>query len=317
MEAIQSAVSLEDLIVKRQKKTGGGNPMHTVNKYNRRVSNQHIYNYIFDDATIFEFAVGSAQSSSAWKFGHAKEIIGIDIDSKTPVNVVDSDNYLKKGNPHVKTAYYATDMCTNLMNHPNLAVISKKFDIAVCNFAIHYAFRSEASFTTFLKNIVLFLKKDGYFIGTCLSSREIDKLPRTKKSIPGFKYECTEKLVKVTEDQTDSVVWSIDRSRLDNQAHPIYGNEITVDIVERPISHEFSIDLSNSLIIAAFKQHGFVYVPEEDFKRKPVLSAFKVNHDDLNQFEKYWADVHKPFVFQYTGVIEPKKLTLKRKVVPS
>jgi hypothetical protein len=326
MAAIESNISFADLIglKERVQVLPVVNPMTTVNKYNRRISNQHIYNYASEipGCKIFEFAVGSAQSASAWKFAHATEIVGIDIIPETRKNVELSDGFFKKSNPDkVKTAYFVADMCTNLRNHTELATVTVKTDLAVCNFAIHYAFRSEASLSTFLKNIQIFLKPGGYFVGTYMASQCIAVLPKQADRIPGFTYEggpCIR--VQTAQPQTvqTQTVWSIARSPdADVEGRSIYGNAITVDIAERPLSHEYYINLDHPDVRAVFRQYGFVYVEESGWIRKPTLFQFKTDRAKLNPFEQRWIDIHRQFVFKYDpdAAVAPvvKKMTFKRK----
>ena len=313
MAAIQQQVALTDFSHRKPSLAAPvANPMYTVNKVNRRISNQHIYNYAqqVKNGSLFEFAVGAAQSSSAWKFAGLKEIIGIDIDVS---KVAESDAYLKRGNSSkVQTNYYTWDMTEPLENHPVISTITSKYDLAVCNFAIHYAFRSEASMASFCKNVTRYLKKGGYFIGTYMSSGEIMKLPEKIESIPGYIYSNDGTTVNVKSVSNDNIVWSI--KKIAHRVDSIYGQNIQVDIFERPLSDEYFIDLTERNTQLAFQKHGLTYI-SEPFS-STVLEQFKVNLADLNPFEKRWIDIHRPFVFRYDEiqtVPSIPKLKLKRK----
>jgi SAM-dependent methyltransferase len=312
MSAIQHQVSLADFSLNK-KTTEKPNPMYVVNKINRRISNQHIYNYAqrVKNGSLFEFAVGAAQSSSAWKFAGLKEIIGIDIDVS---KVAESDAFLKRGNSKVQTNYYTWDITEPLEKHPVISTITSKYDLAVCNFAIHYAFRSEASLAAFCKNVTRYLKKGGYFIGTYMSQGEIMKLPQKIETIPGYIYSNDGTMVKVKTTDNDTV-WSI--KKMSSQSD-IYGQSIQVDIFERPLSDEYFIDLTERNTQLAFQKHGLTYIAEPF--SGTVLEQFKINRVDLNPFEQRWIDIHKPFVFRYDEAptappILPTipKLKLKRK----
>ena len=321
MLAIRTGIELGDLTRKRKIDAPSApvaNPMYTVNKYNRRISNQHIYSYLsgIPQPTVFEFAVGSAQSSSAWKFAGAREIVGFDIDPDTATNVIDSDNYLKTNNLSVRTAYYSANMCSNLDHHPELATITSKFDFAVCNFAIHYAFQSAASLTTFLQNVARYIKPGGYFIGTYMDAKAIAGLPLGQLKSEAWTYEKTARKVQVTHEGKN--VYLIDGIDSIDSGSSIYGKTLTVDIVERPLSKEYAIHLNDSAVHLVFQGHGFIPVKEE-YTRNPI-PQFKVNYSSLNPFEKRWADIHQQFVFRYQPMVaeEPKKkLTLKRKQAPT
>ena len=313
MAAIKQQVSLADL-AHRKSAPPVVNPMYTANKFNRRISNQHIYNYAQQvrNGALFEFAVGAAQSSSAWKFAGLKEILGIDIDVS---KVADSDAYLKRGNPNVRTNYYTWDITEPLEKHPVISTITTKYDLAVCNFAIHYAFRTEASLAAFCKNITRYLKKGAYFIGTYMSQSEIMKLPEKTESIPGYVYSNDGTTVSVRNTANEDTVWSI--KKIAPMVEGIYGQNIQVDIFERPLSNEYFIDLTERHTQMAFQKHGLTYIAEPPFPTDACLEQFKVNRADLNPFEQRWIDIHRPFVFRYDEiqtVPSMPKLKLKRKL---
>ena len=315
MAAISQQLSLADIISGRTGKSISElNPMHAANKVNRRLSNQHIYNYAkhVRNGRLFELAVGAAQSSSAWKFAGLKEILGIDIDVS---KVADSDAYLKRGNRDVKTSYFTWDMCEPLEKHPVISVITEKYDLAVCNFAIHYAFRSEASFGAFCKNVTRYLKNGAYFVGTYMSLGEIQKLPVKSETIPGYIYNNDGKSVSV-KSTSGETVWAIKSTNEPTQG--IFGKQIEVDIFERPLSAEYFIDLADDQTQQAFQNYGLTYVPTAE--SSSPLEQFKVNLTELNPFEQRWINIHRPFVFRYQekaiGSASAPKLRLKRKLLP-
>lgn len=70
-------------------------------------------------------------------------------------------------------AHFITMDCTehNLFDH--LPRDTMLFDIVSCQFALHYAFRSEKALRQMLYNISAGLRKGGYFIGTLPDAERI------------------------------------------------------------------------------------------------------------------------------------------------
>lgn len=49
------------------------------------------------------------------------------------------------------------------------------FDVVSCQFAIHYFFENDAKLSNFVKNVATNLTNGGYFIGTCLDSKRLER----------------------------------------------------------------------------------------------------------------------------------------------
>jgi hypothetical protein len=57
-------------------------------------------------------------------------------------------------------------------------VVKRRFDMAACQFAIHYFMSSHKTISAFATNLDNVLKPNGYFVGTCLDGRIVDRALR-------------------------------------------------------------------------------------------------------------------------------------------
>jgi hypothetical protein len=53
---------------------------------------------------------------------------------------------------------------------------ANKFDVASCQFALHYFFKNEKTLSGFVKNVANHVKLGGYFIGTCFDGNLVDEM---------------------------------------------------------------------------------------------------------------------------------------------
>jgi SAM-dependent methyltransferase len=65
------------------------------------------------------------------------------------------------------------------------------FDIASCQFSIHYFFENEQKLNGFISNLNSVLKPGGYFIGTCFDGQEVDNLLKDNDTVTGSKENTT------------------------------------------------------------------------------------------------------------------------------
>ena len=56
-----------------------------------------------------------------------------------------------------------------------LGMARSGFDLASCQFAVHYFFGSDMALDSFARNVAAFLQPGGYFVGTCLDAFRVDR----------------------------------------------------------------------------------------------------------------------------------------------
>lgn len=318
------------------------NIMRRINKVDRSISTEHIVKYGKDlqFPKVLEIAVGSGQSCKAWNLIRASEVLGSDIEPDIEANTALRNSYFLKEATYLPsgrkpvTNFYTADM-TTLLHQPQINVdpglaaklsTPEKYDIAVCNFAIHYAFRSKQSLSNFLTNVSRNIKPGSYFVGSYMSGIELDRLMKAAPKTRGSKAFTTDGN-SVSYRNGDVNLWTVKYT--DVHHRDIYDNKVEVDIIKRPYSYEYWIDLSSRDVQKVFLEHGLEFVSDEQFPLK----------SDLDETDKIWVGVHHKYVFRKaaTGVAAtpeaaelasirtepepvpeaPKKRVLKKKEKPA
>ena len=291
-----------DMLVNR---AGGGespasvdeNIMRKINKVNRSISTEHIVTYGKDREfpRVLEIAVGSGQSCKAWNLIRAQEILGVDLIPDILAETSLRNKYFMDNATYVKkpvTNYYTADM-TTLLHQPQIGVepglmkqlaVPDRYDIAVCNFAIHYAFRSKQALSNFLTNVARNIKPGSYFVGSYMSGLELDRLMKEGPVTKNGKTFTTDGSA-VTYRNGDVKLWEV---KYTGPRDGIYDNKIEVAIIKRPYSYEYWIDLSSKDVQKVFLEHGLEFIRDEQFK----------SPTGLDEADKIWVGVHHKFVFR-------------------
>lgn len=111
-------------------------------------------------------------------------------------------------------------------------IVSNKFDVVACQFAIHYFFENRVILDAFITNVASVLKDGGYFIGTCLDGAIVDQAMKQAKTAFGQSISGT---------INDRVLWDIRRSyeKFDNDdRNKNYG--LRIDVYMETINKRFS-----------------------------------------------------------------------------
>ena len=131
----------------------------------------------------------------------------------------------------------------------------RRFDVVWCSFALHYFFESKKTVETFVYNVDQLLKDGGYFVGTFLDGRQLDK---------AFEQSCCDH-IKGT--RGGRVLWSIkkqyDGSLSPSDLNANIGKRITVfmETINKPID-EFLVD--PELLVAALREKGIELLSPEE-----------------------------------------------------
>jgi hypothetical protein len=111
-------------------------------------------------------------------------------------------------------------------------LVTRKFDVVACQFAIHYFFEDIKTVEAFINNVDFLIKNGGYFIGTCLDARKVVNLfAKHDVSKGGF--------VK-GETDTKRILWRIRKSFDDfDDDNPSKNVGKQVDVYMETINKEF------------------------------------------------------------------------------
>lgn len=120
--------------------------------------------------------------------------------------------------------------------------LNEGFDVASCQFAIHYMFRDIDTLTTYCKNVNQVLKSGGYFIGTCLDGTKVASILDTAPN------------GKISGKHDENVLWMIEKKYEDTYQPKTTGQTISVYVESiNKIYDEYLVDLDLlSDVLSAF-----------------------------------------------------------------
>jgi hypothetical protein len=141
---------------------------------------------------------------------------------------------------------------TQLIKYKNFALTG--FDVVSCQFATHYFFENETKLDNFVFNVAQYLKKGGYFIGTCLDGQLI------KKKLASIK-----KGQHVQGTLDSRVVWNIKKLYSNNRTIKL-GEQIEVfmESIGQPIK-EYLVDFN--LFQSKLAAKGILPLNKEDCEK--------------------------------------------------
>jgi hypothetical protein len=178
-------------------------------------------------------------------------------------------------------------------------LIKRQFDMAVCQFAIHYFMSSPRTIASFVTNLSNVLKPNGYFAGTCLDGRLVDRAIRSAGSdeIRGMR--------------GGRLVWSIKKlyDTLDDAAGDLnFGKKILVfmESINRPIV-EYLVDFE--LLVSELEKKDIVPLNKEECVSLGIVSSsgtfrdmyeeLQANNTELmSDEEKQYSFLNRWFVFK-------------------
>jgi len=126
------------------------------------------------------------------------------------------------------------------------------FDVASCQFAIHYFFRDRASLSAFAENLNSLLKVGGYFVGTCMDGETVH---RKLRDLPSGG--------KIEGKQGDKTLWMIMREYDDFVAGQSIGKKIKnyIETINK-VFDEYLVDMV--LLEEVFAQYNIRLLTKHD-----------------------------------------------------
>lgn len=310
-------------------------------------------------STVFDIACGNGNDLMKYINANIKTIVGVD---KSEDNIINPNNgayarcmdlYAKgklRESDDVRFVYLPMD-ASKVLNHEYITTISdestrnvaevvwgvkseqglskyhnmiaNKFDLVVCQFAVHYFFENRVTLNAFVTNVASMIKDGGYFMGTCLDGREVNKK---------FKDAKTEKGESIQQRKDDRVLWDIRKmyDTLDSKSEKNYGLKIDVYIetINKRVS-EYLVDFK--LLEAELNKHDIHLLNPDECAELGVskstdtfkglftmLDAAPVNYfttsaKTMTDAEKQYSFMNRWFIFKKgTAVVAPAPPKAKR-----
>ena len=149
------------------------------------------------------------------------------------------------------------------------------FNVASCQFAIHYLFKNAVVFYNFIQNVAECTKINGYFIGTSYDGQRIFDMLRTKdtESI----YVGDAKVWEIKRDYASGGNFPDDVRSLGHQV-TVYQDSINQDIAEYLVNFDF--------LIKTMETYGFVVLSAEEAKKMSVPHGTGTFEDIYNMMMK-------------------------------
>ena len=284
---------------------------------------------------LIDFACGKGGDLLKWRNSGVTYVTGIDKFSDTISEARTRADALQKGTlEHVD--FIQGDLTKPIeecaiSNDSELLtkVISKYmglYNIASCQFAIHYFFESKKTLDIFLTNVSKCLKMGGYFIGTTLNGQLVDDK---------FKKDKTD-IINILADDGSSL-YTIKKEYIKNTDIDI-GYKIVPKIAGLTEMPEWLVNFS--VFESIMKDYGFsavdmksaqyqeTYKFGQSFEELSKWTGYKKYVSEMTKGEKEYSFLSSIFIFQKTGgitkhlnekleevAVEPvkKKLQLKTK----
>jgi hypothetical protein len=186
------------------------------------------------------------------------------------------------------------------------------FDVASCQFAIHYMFENKRTFYNFIRNVAECTKLNGYFIATCYDGRTIfNKLKQKSEGESSDIYVDNKKIWSVTK-MYDATNFEDDESSLGYKID-VYQDSINQTISEYLVNFDF--------LAETMKKYGFNLITQEEarqmklpsgsgmfsdlynsmnyeIKKDPTKKADYKDAPNMNDYEKNISALNRYFVFK-------------------
>ena len=140
----------------------------------------------------------------------------------------------------------------------------KGFNIASCQFAIHYFFESPATLKEFLRNVTECLSVDGYFIGTCYDGEKLFHMLKKREKGQGI-------MINLNETKICEITKQYDR---DDFADDLTSVGYPIDVYQETINKTFREYLVNfSYLTRVMENYGLVPVKREECKKMGIPNS--------------------------------------------
>jgi hypothetical protein len=245
------------------------------------------------DGLLIDFACGKAGDFPKWIAAKLAFVLAIDISKDNLENRLNGAcaRYLnfKKTTKQLPSALFVNgNVATNIRSGTNMftdkdneivrsvfgsaglnrtlgkavekqhAVAINGFDVASCQFAIHYMFENKSTFYNFIRNIAECTKLNGYFIATCYDGKTVFKLLN--------KLELGEsKNIYIDDKKAWSITKEYDEQMFDdNESSLGYKVSVYQDSINQTIS-EYLVNYD--FLSLTMEKYGFTIVPRDEARR--------------------------------------------------
>jgi hypothetical protein len=197
------------------------------------------------------------------------------------------------------------------------------FDVASCQFAIHYMFENKTTFYNFIRNVAECTKLNGYFIATCYDGKTVFKL-LNKLALGESKniYADDKKVWSITKEYDESM-FDDNESSLGYKVS-VYQDSINQTISEYLVNYEF--------LSLTMEKYGFTLVSRDEARRmglpegsgmfselfnnmmgeiskNPKKSVDYKDAGTMTAYEKDISFLNRFFVYKKTSTRNAEKLT--------
>ena len=167
-------------------------------------------------------------------------------------------------------------------------IMTDKFDVVSCQFAIHYMFENDDTLNTFCDNVNKVIKRGGYFIGTCLDGEKVADVLVQEESITGV--------------HNENVLWQIKKKYTNEN---ILGRKISVYLESINAVHdEYLVDMN--LLVKKLADRGIRQLNDTDLKKLKLETSYGSFRNWHNEQLYPMFDTLKTFSFLNTWFVFKK-----------
>jgi hypothetical protein len=276
---------------------------------------------------LIDFAVGKAGDLKKWIKANLSFVFGVDYSRDNIINRLDGAcarylNESKKAQHIPKALFVQGDSGLNIRNGQAFTTEKDKqvaravfgqgakditelgkgvynqygvgelgFNIASCQFAVHYFFKNARTFHQFLQNVAECTKIGGHFVGTCYDGETVFKLLKSVKKDEGVTIMKNERKIYEVIKKYDQTGFPDDEMSLGYPIH-VFQESINQYIQEYLVNFPYFIRI--------MEDYGFTLVTKEEAKRMGVPSAsgmfselFTIMENDIKRNSDKQADYRK------------------------
>ncbi len=346
----------EEIYYNRRKKESDTKPLRNFHKL--YVKSKLIKGVCHRNNILIDFAVGKAVDLPRWRENHLKFVFGIDYAKNnihdnlngacarylterkkyedmpsaiftvgnSALNVRDGTAFSSDKDKMIAKAVFGNGpkdrkiLGEGIYKHYSIA--KDGFNVASCQFALHYFFENPKVFHGFMRNLSECLRIDGYFIGTCYDGKTVFNLLKSKlkeESVVFMKNE--NKICEITK-MYDETGFPDDENSI---GYPILVYQETINKVFREYLVNFNY------LTQIMEDYGFILVQKQEankmglpngsglfselfthmqneIKRDPKLKDDYGDSIDLSDAEKGISFLNRYFVFRKVRDVHAKKL---------
>ena len=276
---------------------------------------------------LIDFAVGKAGDLKKWIKANLSFVFGVDYSRDNIINQLDGAcarylNESKKAQHIPKALFVQGDSGLNLRNGQAFSTEKDKqvaravfgqgakditelgkgvysqygvgelgFNIASCQFAVHYFFKNSRTFHQFLQNVAECTKIGGHFIGTCYDGETVFKLLKSVRKDEGVTIMKNDRKIYEVIKKYDQTGFPDDEMSLGYPIH-VFQESINQYIQEYLVNFPYFIRI--------MEDYGFTLVTKDEAKRKGLPNAngmfselFTIMEDEIKRNSDRQADYRK------------------------